>query len=158
MEEKQMGTAQGARDEADRLAGSVMKEIDSDTRTQQEAEHRLQARKKAAGPRKRISLAVMFVLFAALTALNIVGYGPFGFSPSLLSGVDLRTAMSSEVDDLVDQLEAYHEDFGAYPLTLAEVGVDDASWEYEIFSPDRCRVTLNENQEVVTAELAEAGQ
>jgi hypothetical protein len=153
-----MGTISNAGGEADRLAGTVMEEIDADTRAHREEEARRAARKKAAGPRKKIGLYVLCVLFVALTALNLTGLGPFGFNATPPKGADLRMAMSGEVDDLVDQLELHREEFGAFPESLAEVGEDDSSWDYERLSPDRCRVALNEGREVVTAELTEAGQ
>ena len=106
----------------------------------------------------KIGLAVLTLLLLALTALNLSGFGPFGFTPSQPTGADLRTAMSGEMDDLVDELGAYREEFGAYPASLQEIGVDDPSWEYEMLSPDRCRVALLENREVVTADLTEEGQ
>ena len=153
-----MGTVPAASGEADRLAGSVMQEIDADTRAEREAERRREARRKAAGPRKKIGLFTLFVLFLGLTALNLSGYGAFGYTASQPKGADLRAAMSSEVDDLVDQLEAYREEFGAYPESLAEVGEDDTSWDYQRLAPDRCRVALSEGREVVTADLAEVGR
>ena len=153
-----MGTVLNAGSEADRLAGSVMKEIDDDTRASREAEQRLADQRKDVGPRMKIGLAVLTFLLLALTALNISGFGPFGFTPSQPTGADLRTAMSGEMDDLVDELGTYLEEFGAYPASLQEIGVNDPSWNYERLSPESCRIALLENREVVTVDLAEEGQ
>lgn len=153
-----MGAEQTVGGEADRLAGNVMKEIDDDARTILEAERKREARVRAAGPRKKAGLALLSILFVALTALNLSGIGPFGYGTKPPTGADLRLAMSGEVDDLVDQLELYREEFGTYPGSVAEIGADEAVWEYERLSPDRCRVALTEGREVVTAELTEAGR
>ncbi len=148
-----MGSIENEGGEADRLAGNVMEEIDAAAQAHRESERLREARRKAAGPRKKIGLGVLFVIFLVLTTLNISGIGPFGVAPASLSGVDLREAMSCEVDDMMDQLTAYREEFGTYPQSLVEIGVDDDSWGYELLSPDHCRVALQEAREVVSADL-----
>ena len=145
-----MSTPRDPTDEAARLAENVLDEINNDSVAAREDAQRQQERLEAGGPRRTAALAVLSLAFVALTALNLTGNGPFSIDVPELSPQERRQAMRQDVNDVVDELEFYHEEFGRFPDALGNLVLDEASWDYRRVANDRYRIELREQRTTVS--------
>ena len=127
------------------LASEAMEAIAREGELLEEISQEEVERRKAAQRRRLILLAVLLPVLVVLTALNLLGYGPFRVPVEEPSTVDLLHEMRAGASYAVDEIVAFQEEFGRLPETLEELGApDEGFWTYELLAADHYRLTLTD--------------
>ncbi len=140
-----MSEEKGSSDRAADLASEAMQEIAREGELAQAQDGG--KRRKAVRRRRVILFAILLPALVMLTALNLLGYGPFHVVVEGPSSLDLLRQMRAGVSYAIDEIGAFEEEFGRLPETLEELGSpDEGTWTYERLGPDRYRITVSDGQ------------
>lgn len=125
------------------LAGEAMQDIAREGELLQEMAQEGGQRREFTQRLRRILLAILLPLLVALTAANLLGYGPFNVPVETPSSLNLLQQMRAGASYAVDEIQAFQEEHGRFPDTLEELGSpDEGAWAYERLGPGRYRITV----------------
>jgi hypothetical protein len=153
------GSPSATRDRAD-----ILKEIEQATRQahvefkaeraavrQREAETDPPLFARRARRRKVVLFSLLSLALAALTGLNLAGYGPLRLTQQPPSPAETDHMLRSTLYMAVMDIEAYRQATGALPRQFADLGIKGSgSWIYEPLGGGNYTLTFSDGRSRVT--------
>lgn len=118
---------------------------------EREAETDPAVRASRARRRKAAAASLLSALFAALTGLNLSGYGPLRLAQQSPSSQEVEHMLRSTLYMGVMDIEAYRQATGNLPRQFSELGIrGSGSWIYEPLAGGNYTLTFSDGEHKMT--------
>lgn len=116
--------------EISRLARNVAEDAKEEKLRLREGQHD-QERSRAEARKRQQRLAIgLTLIFSVLTTINLMGLNPLVSRDREPTQEEIALSTLAAVEMLVDDLEAWHEDWGEFPESVEDLAVPIGAWSY----------------------------
>lgn len=125
-----------------RLASAVATEDREDSRRVREVRRDESLDATARERRRRRLLVVLTAIFVASTAFNLSGLNPLLPRAAILSAEEIELWVLSEVEMVVDDIDAWRAEWGSLPDTIDDFVDGSGTWSYRRLDGDQYQVAF----------------